>query len=59
MRSCWNRGLIRPFTSRNDDAHSSSVASTDPLAIHDLRIMVAQRVRTVRTATVMLGPVRS
>ena len=49
MRSCWNRGLIRPFTSRSDDAQSSSVASTVPpaiTAIHDRRIMVAQRVRT-------------
>jgi hypothetical protein len=48
MRSCWNKGLIRPFTSRSDNAQSSSVASTEPpviAAIHDRRIMVAQRVR--------------
>src|SRR3954451_8088474 len=38
MRACWNSGPIRPFTSRNDDAHSSSVASTDPPVIHDSRI---------------------
>jgi hypothetical protein len=49
MRSCWNSGLIRPFTSRSEDAHSSSAASTDPpaiAAIHDRQIMVAQRART-------------
>src|SRR3954470_3681182 len=28
-----HNGLIRPLTSRNDDAHSSNVASTDPAAI--------------------------
>ena len=55
MRSCWNKGLIRPFTSRSDDAHSSSVASTDPPVIHDLRIMVAQRIQSqLKTATVVL-----
>src|SRR3954451_3157532 len=42
VRSCRNKGLIRSLTLRNDDAHSSSVASTDPAAIHDLRIMVTQ-----------------
>ena len=49
MRACWNSGRIRPFTSRNDDAHRSSVASTDPpaiAAIHDRQIMLTQRVRT-------------
>jgi hypothetical protein len=48
MRSWLNKGLIRPLTSRNDDAHSSSVASTVPpaiTAIHDHRTMGAQRVR--------------
>jgi hypothetical protein len=27
---------------RNEDAHSSSVASTEPAVIHDLRTMVTQ-----------------
>jgi hypothetical protein len=48
MRACWNSGRIRPLTSRNDDAHSSSVASTDPAAIHDFRIMVTQGFRDQR-----------
>jgi hypothetical protein len=30
------------LTSRNDDAHSSSVASTNPPVIHDPRILVTQ-----------------
>jgi hypothetical protein len=33
MRFCWKSGLMRPFTSRNDDAHASSVASIEPPAI--------------------------
>src|SRR4051812_20081057 len=45
VRSCWNRGLIRPLTFRNHDAHSSSVASTDPPVIHDPRIMVTDGFR--------------
>src|SRR5580704_11072849 len=35
-RSWLNKGRIRAFTSRNDDAQSSSVVSTDSPAIHDL-----------------------
>src|SRR6476659_2535928 len=35
-RSWLNKGRIRAFTSRNDDAQSSSVVSTDAPTIHDL-----------------------
>ena len=38
-RSWRNSGRIRAFTSRNEDAKSSSVASTDAAVIHDLPIM--------------------
>ena len=43
-RSCANSGRILLFTSRSDDAHSSSVASIDAPIIHDLRIMVTHGV---------------
>src|SRR5213076_3528826 len=39
---CRNTGLIRSLTVRNEDAHSSSVASTEPPVIHDLRTMMTQ-----------------
>src|SRR5829696_5794344 len=42
VRSCRNTGLIRSLMVRNEDAHSSSVASTEPPVIHDLRTMVTQ-----------------
>jgi hypothetical protein len=35
-RSCVNSGLIRAFTSRSDDAQSSSVVSIEAPDIHDL-----------------------
>ena len=35
-RSCVNSSRIRPFTSRSDDAHSSSVVSIDAPVIHGL-----------------------
>ena len=40
-----NNGRIRAFTSRSDDAQSSSVVSIDAPAIHDLQIMVAHGFR--------------
>jgi hypothetical protein len=43
---CWvNSGWIQAFTSRSDDAQSSSVVSIDAPDIHDLRIMVTHRFR--------------
>src|SRR3954464_1915332 len=45
IRWVVSRGRIRPLTSRNDDAHSSSVASTNPPVIHDPRILVTQGFR--------------
>ena len=44
-RSCVNSRRIRFLTSRSDDAHSSSGASIDAPAIHDLSIMVVHRFR--------------
>ena len=41
-RSWLNRGRMRPFTSRRDEAHNSSVASIDVPVVHDARIMVTQ-----------------
>jgi len=38
-RSWVNSRRIRPFTSRSEDAQSSSVVSIDAPVIHDLRIM--------------------
>jgi hypothetical protein len=35
-----NSGLIRDFTSRSDDAQSSSVVSIEAPVIHDLQTMV-------------------
>ena len=46
MRACSNSGLIRSYTSRSEDAHSSSVASTDPPSIaaaHDRRTRVISK----------------
>jgi hypothetical protein len=40
-----NKERTRAFTSRSDDAQSSSVASIDAPAIHDLRIMVTHGFR--------------
>jgi NAD(P)H-hydrate repair Nnr-like enzyme with NAD(P)H-hydrate dehydratase domain len=59
MRSWLNRGLIRPLTSRSDDAHASSVASTVPPAITAPMITESwgpSESEPARTATVMLGP---
>jgi hypothetical protein len=44
-RSCVNKGRMRAFTSRSDEAQSSSVVSIDAPAIHDLQIMAWHRVR--------------
>jgi hypothetical protein len=55
MRSWLNKIRIRALTARSDDAHSLSVASINPLAIHDLpnhgRLWIQIIVETV---TVML-----
>jgi hypothetical protein len=48
-RACVNNGLIRAFTSRSEDAQSSSVVSIEA-PIHDLRIMVAHRFRAQQNA---------
>jgi hypothetical protein len=44
-RSCVNKDRIRAFTSRSEDAQSSSVASIKAPVIHDLRIMETPRFR--------------
>src|ERR1700741_1129807 len=55
-RSCLNSGLIRAFTSRSDDAQSSSVVSIEAPAIHDLPNHGYPWIqRSRRFATVMLG----
>ena len=33
-RACVNNGLMRAFTSRNDDAHNSSIVSIEAAVIH-------------------------
>jgi hypothetical protein len=37
---------MRPFTSRSDEAHNSSVASIEVPAVEDAPIMPTQRIRT-------------
>src|SRR6185312_9874789 len=55
-RSWLNNGRIRAFTSRNDDAQSSSVVSTDAPAIHDLPNHGGPSIQKFeQNATVMLG----
>src|ERR1700737_1241341 len=55
-RSCVNSGLIRAFTSRSDEAQSSSVVSIEAPAIHDLPNHGYPWIqRSRRFATVVLG----
>src|ERR687885_732407 len=52
-RCCVNNGRMRAFTSRNDDAHSSSVVSIETPLIHLL--LTTQKMGNVRqNATVGL-----
>src|ERR1700730_10456075 len=54
-RSCVNSNRIRAFTSRNDDAHASNVASIDAPDIHDLPNHGGPSIqRSTKQATVML-----
>src|SRR3954465_1580243 len=55
VRSCRNTGLIRSLMVRNEDAHSSSVASTEPPVIHDLRTMMTQMAISGKITTVVLA----
>src|SRR4051812_21977218 len=55
-RSCANSGRIRAFTSRSEDAQSSSVVSIDAPAIHDSPNHGDPSIqRSGDSATVMLG----
>jgi hypothetical protein len=45
-----NSGRIRAFTSRNEDAQNSNVASIDAPVIHDLRIMETHGFRSQQKA---------
>ena len=46
IRSCVKSGRVHAFTSRNEDAQSSSVASIEAPIIHDLRSMETRRFRS-------------
>ena len=58
MRSCRNNGRIRALTSRNADAHSSSVVSieaSDMIATSEPLMRHLSIQRTLLSATATLG----
>jgi hypothetical protein len=54
-RSCLNKGRMRAFASRSDDAQSSSVSSIDAPLIHPLPTIREMSERLIKNATVVVG----